>query len=143
MVNRTHDSLALGRHYALFDENWPIEMSLMASRKWSNIHVNNMHYEIQSSFFSENLDDIDHLTVSVLLSTYDAKTFEEWLADLCSKLVADNLDADWLNNQKLAQDLNQQLRMRIKVVWTLPSDEPGPADHTSLHVGIVIRSQSE
>ena len=143
MVNRANDSLALGRHYALFDENWPNEISLLASRKWSNIHVNNMHYEIQSSFFSENLDDLDHLTVSVLLASYDAKTFEEWLAELCSKLVLDDLKPEWLNNQKLAQDLDQKLQMRIKVVWTLPSDEPGPADHSSLHVGIVLRSRSE
>ena len=39
--------------------------------------------------------------------------------------------------------LDQKLQMRIKVVWTLPSDEPGPADHSSLHVGIVLRSRSE
>ena len=140
MVNRTseNENLALGRHYALFEDAWPQTISLMASRKWSNIQVSDLHYEVQSSLFSDDLSDIDHLTVSVLIANFNPDEFEEWLAGLCTKLVEGTLDRVWLNEQKFVKQLSDQLQMKIKVVWTLPSDKPGPADHSSLHVGVVI-----
>ena len=143
MVGRTNvnDNMALGRHYMLFDGEWPTTISLMTSRKWSNVPVADLHYEVQSSLFSDNLDDIDHFLVSMLIANFDPKEFEEWLAELGTNLVQGSLDESWLNDQKFSKQLSDKLKMKIKAVWTLPADEPGQADHSSLHIGVIICAQ--
>lgn len=143
MVGRTNenDNLALGRHYVLFDGEWSPTISLMTSRKWSNIQVSDLHYEVQSSLFSDNLDDIDHLLVSMFIANFDPKEFENWLAELGTKLVESSLDSDWVNDQKFSKQLSDKLKMKVKAVWTLPADKPGPADHSSLHIGVIICAQ--
>ena len=131
--------MALGRHHAFFGQSeWPNEISLMASRKWTNIHIKDLHYEVQTSFFSDNLSELDHLTACVFIKLFDENTFIQWVSEVCKLLVTDSLTENWMSSQTFNQQLNEQLKMRIKAVWTLPSDEPGPADHTSFHIGMII-----
>lgn len=135
------DSYALGRHHQLLGKaNWPNEISLMASRKWTNIPIKEMHYEVQSSFYSDNLSDLDHLTASVFIKLFNDDTFITWLTEVCNKFVAGTIVESWFSEQEFTQQLSRQLQMNITAIWSLPSADPGPADHTSFHIGMIISS---
>ena len=140
MTSQRSNDMALGRHHTLFGENWPTEISLIASRKWINVPIKDSHYEVQSSFFSENLTDIDHFTVSVFIALSNEDRFFHWLSDNCNQLVEGKKAENWSSDHEFSHQLLAKLQMKINAIWTLPADEPGPTDHTAIHVGFIICS---
>ena len=136
--NEHNPTFEIGQKAICLDDSWPDTISLMATKKWSNISINGTIYELQTSFFSGEMPDLDHELVAVFLSSIRTSIFEAWASRVGTNFARNEITKTWLDNQDINADLTRIFRTRCSAILTFPSSRPGPEDVRSLHLGFIL-----
>ena len=139
VVQRTVDpTLELGQKSVCLNDDWPDTIFLMATRKWEHVLVNGTPYELQTTFFSANMSELDHGLISHFLTSVDNDEFRDWASTVGTKFAKDEITNDWLKDQALNFDLNGRFQGQMVGITTIPSSCPTGSDDKSLHLGFIL-----
>ena len=141
MINRSNETsptLALGRLEANFRDTDPDRIFQMATRIWPNVTINGAMYEVQTTFYSTEMSDLDHQLVSWFCASFDNHTFLTWVSSVGDRLVNGTLTHDWFKNQTLNRAFMDRFQVDFWCVATLASHLPGPQDDQALHLCFVL-----
>ena len=134
----TGPTLEFGDKSICFNDDWPDVIYLMATRKWEHVQINESVFELQTTFFSGQMSELDHGLVSTFLTTVAVDEFRAWASTVGTAFIKSELTRDWLSEQSLNFDLNGRFQVQMTGVTTLPSDRPTGSDDKSLHLGFII-----
>ena len=135
-------TLVLGRKSVCFLDGWPNTIFLMATRKWEHVIIDEIPYELQTSFFSGTMSELDHGMVSWFLSFVDNSEFREWASTVGTKFAKEEITQDWLKDQTLNSDLESRFKVQIIGITTIRSSCPTGSDDKSLHLGFILSGQT-
>ena len=144
MVVRTvsDPTLELGHKSVCLVEDWPDTIFLMATRKWEHVLINDIHYELQTSFFSGTMAELDHGLVSWFFTSIANDEFREWASVVGTKFAKNEITKNWLQDQTLNFDLNGRFQVQMIAITTMPSSSPTGIDDKSLHLGFILSKES-
>ena len=141
ILGGTNPTLEFGDKSICFNDDWPDVIYLMATRKWEHILIDGGAYELQTTFFSGQMTELDHGLVSTFLTTVANDEFRAWASTVGTRFVKNELTRDWLSDQSLNFDLNGRFQVQMTGVTTLPSSPPTGSDDRTLHLGFIITGQ--
>ena len=139
--DNTGPTLEFGDRSVCFNEEWPDVIYLMATRKWEHIIIDGSAFELQTTFFSGQMTELDHGLVSTFLTTVANDEFRVWTSTVGTKFIQGELTRAWLSDQTLNFDLNGRFNVQMTGVTTLPSSRPTGSDDRSLHIGFILTGQ--
>ena len=137
----TGPTLEFGDKSICFNDDWPDVIFLMATRKWEHILIDGNAFELQTTFFSGQMTELDHGLVSTFLTTVANDEFRVWASTVGTRFIKEELTRDWLSEQSLNFDLNGRFQVQMTGVTTLPSGPPTGSDVRSLHLGFILTGQ--
>ena len=138
----TDPTLELGHKSVCLADDWPDEIFLMATRKWEHVVIDGTPYELQTSFFSGTMTELDHGLVSHFFTTVANDDFRDWASTVGTKFAKDEITENWLKDQTLNFDLNGRFQVQIIGITTIRSSYPTGSDDKSLHLGFVLSGQT-
>ena len=136
-------TLELGRIAIILgdDTAWPEEIFLMASRKWESVIIDGQPFELQTSFFSGAMSELDHGMASWFFATLDDNEVRDWISTVGTKFVQNEITADWLLGQSLNHDLFERFKITMTGITTMRSSFPVGDDAKSLHLGFLLKGR--
>lgn len=137
-TNEPPPNYVLGQFKQNFRDQEPDEVFQMATRIWPNVTINGALYELQTTFFSAAMSDLDHELVSWFLTAISTTTMLDWIVAVSDKFVTDTLEKDWFQSQFINVELSNRFQAEFWYLSTLSSGTPGPLDDQSLHICFVI-----
>ena len=138
---RTDSTLEFGDKSICFNDDWPDVIYLMATRKWEHILIDGNPFELQTTFFSGQMSELDHGLVSTFLTLVANDEFRVWASTVGTKFIKEELTKNWLSDQTLNSDLNNRFQVQMTGVTTLPSGPPTGSDNRSLHIGFILTGE--
>ena len=109
------------RQYALLEPCWP-QHFVFSGCYAASMRVGDVNRTVEAAFLDHDLTDNQHRDLNGFLVMYDRELFKTWCENVIDRLMANDLDKEWLNNTDFALELNQNLGVHLSVVFNFSPD---------------------
>ena len=121
IVDTQQQESGIKRQYALFETCWPLHFEFSGCYA-CNMRVGDTNRAVEAAFLDHDLTEEQHRELNIFLVSYDRSDFRGWCEEVIDRLIANDLDKEWLNNTGFARDLNQNLGVHVSVVFNFSPD---------------------
>ena len=119
--NQQDQETGMKRQYALLEPVWPLHF-VFSGCYATTMRVGDTNRTVEAAFLDHDLTENQHRELNGFLVMYDRAMFKAWCEDVIDRLIANDLDKEWLYNTEFAQDLNQSLGVHLSVVFNFSPD---------------------
>ena len=120
-TDNQHPVTGIRRQYALLEPTWP-QQFVFSGCYASMMRVGDITRTVEAIFLDHDLTNGQHRELNGFLVMYPRRQFRTWCEEVIDRLIANDLDKEWLDSTGFAQNLNQTLGVHLSCVFNFSPD---------------------